>query len=792
MKLRYYQQEGIELIRAAFACARRVLFVMPTGSGKTASFSYVSKGASDKGKRILILAHRDELLRQISKSLRAWEVPHAILRGGGTFTPRNPVIVGGVMTVAKRLDRMIPPDLIVIDECFVAGTVVSGKNIEDIKVGDDIACFDEAGNIVNSKAISIMRRPAPDELYRIIFSNGNSVTCTGNHPFFTPNGWCIASRLESGRVVHCITDGETNDRVKVQDLRGYVCRKLGSGCEQQVWEGRDLRAGVSEKVKLYDCSLDQQNPRISPHEEKQSHVQGRDTGETKVNAKGHGPQAPSSGWKRSRPNGARAATICGTGVADKRGGCYSHGEVSRIPNMLQAGYWKRKIEDWRRGGRGKPSEPRAASSGQKENSILGVTRVESIEVYERSSGERFAQVCPDGFVYNVGVDEHHTYFSNTLAVHNCHHARSGNTYGKILAAFPNARVLMVTATPERLDGAGMGEVAEKLIVGPDTEVLTSDGWLAKARVFAPRIIPDLSKIKKRGGEYATDELEFEMNKRAITGDAISHWRKHADGKATVCFCVSVQHSKDVAAQFVENGIPAKSIDGSMSDYLKESIMRELRDGDIQVLTSCDLISEGVDVPRLEAAILLRPTMSLAVYLQQVGRTLRVVYADGYDLETKDGRLAAIANGTKPHAIILDHAGNCYKHGLPAEKRQWTLAGKKKGERKGKAEPPPLRTCPECYAIHKPTPTCEVCGHVYEVKERKIKQEDGTLEEVKGKSVKAWRWERVREQTHAETLEQLIALGESRGYSKPTKWAHIILESRRRKKNAQSQISSVHS
>jgi superfamily II DNA or RNA helicase len=270
-----------------------------------------------------------------------------------------------------------------------------------------------------------------------------------------------------------------------------------------------------------------------------------------------------------------------------------------------------------------------------------------------------------------------------------------------------------------------------------------------------------------------------MNKRVITGDAIEHWRKHAEGRATVCFCINIKHAEDVAAQFRESGIRAKAVHGKMPLAESQKILDELRTGEITVITSCDLISEGVDVPRLEAAILLRPTQSLIVYLQQVGRCLRVLYADGYDLSTREGRLSAIKAGPKQNAIILDHAGNCFKHDLPAAKREWTLEDIDKKKRK-KSEAPALKTCPQCFAIHAPAPACPVCEHVYdtaESKQREAKQEDGELEEIKAKSIKQYKWQRMREQSQCKSYEELVQLARARGYEKPEGWARIIWSAR---------------
>jgi DNA repair protein RadD len=175
-----------------------------------------------------------------------------------------------------------------------------------------------------------------------------------------------------------------------------------------------------------------------------------------------------------------------------------------------------------------------------------------------------------------------------------------------------------------------------------------------------------------------------------------------------------------------------------------------------------IFSEGLDLASLvgqdvciEAAILFRPTKSLSMYLQQVGRALR----------KKDAP-----------AIILDHAGNCKQHGLPDEDRDWTLADREKKKRLKKNEEPEekVKQCPNCYFVHSPLPKCPECGHVYEINAREVEHVEGELEEI---DVLEARRVRKKEQGGAGSLDQLIALGTVRGYKNPAAWARHVYNSR---------------
>lgn len=332
-----------------------------------------------------------------------------------------------------------------------------------------------------------------------------------------------------------------------------------------------------------------------------------------------------------------------------------------------------------------------------------------------------------------------------------HHFTPDSTWGKVVGAFPKARVLGVTATPERLDGKGLGLMFDDMVMGPSVAELTEQGFLSRADVYAPSR-PDLESVRTRMGDYISAQLEGAMDKPSITGSAVSHYIKLAPGKRAIAFCVSVKHAKDVAAQFNRAGYKSSHVDGSMDERERDMVLREFGVGNIQVLTSCDLISEGFDLPAVEVAIMLRPTKSLSLYLQQAGRAIR------------------IAPG-KEKTIILDHAGNTAIHGFIDEHREWQLAIGEAREKKGVQGAPTVRTCPKCYAMHRPAPECPQCGHIYKIKGRRIEQRDGELVQVsRGDDAK---------NTSSETdivrrFNTLTNVGKSRKYGDPTRWAFNVI------------------
>lgn len=335
-----------------------------------------------------------------------------------------------------------------------------------------------------------------------------------------------------------------------------------------------------------------------------------------------------------------------------------------------------------------------------------------------------------------------------LIVDEAHHAAHGTSWHKVIAANPDAHVLGVTATPCRLSGEGLRASFQTLIEGPTTAELIQAGHLARYRYYAPTLI-QTAGIRSVRGDFASAALAAASDRAHVTGDAVAHYQKLAPGRRALAFCVSVQHAHHVAEHFKSAGIQAAALDGTLSGETRASRVAGFKAGRIQVLTSCELVSEGFDLPAIEAAILLRPTQSLALYLQQVGRALR-------------------QHPGKTEAIILDHAGNALRHGLPDDPRAWSLAGI---DRKPRNEPG-VRECPACYAALPPaTLVCTYCQKPLPPKPRTVEEVKGELEEVK----RVERLSAQQERKAAATLEQLQAIERARGY-RPG-WARHVWSAR---------------
>lgn len=339
-----------------------------------------------------------------------------------------------------------------------------------------------------------------------------------------------------------------------------------------------------------------------------------------------------------------------------------------------------------------------------------------------------------------------------------HHAVAGQ-WKAILQAWPNARLLGVTATPERMDGRGLGVdvggVFDDLVMGPTVAELVAQGHLTDTVVYAPPHAPDLSGVRTRGGDYDATALREAMEVPSITGDAVAHYAKHAPGQPAILFATSVQHAEAMAQVFRAQGWRAVAASGQTSPAERDATIRGLATGAVQVLCACDLISEGLDVPAVSAVILLRPTKSLGLYLQQVGRGLRP--APG-----------------KRHLVVLDHAGNTQRHGLVTMDREWSLRGRVKREAQDR-DPP---RCDGCGAfLPGRGRACEGCGWFEATVPRpptQLLHIPGELRDVT-REARHWGRQRRLDEVLAEASDaDLPAIAVARGY-KPGWVAHALRE-----------------
>lgn len=325
-----------------------------------------------------------------------------------------------------------------------------------------------------------------------------------------------------------------------------------------------------------------------------------------------------------------------------------------------------------------------------------------------------------------------------------HHSLA-KSYRKIYDYFSNARLVGFTATPVRLNGGGLGDVNDVLVEGPTVTELIEWENLAPFKYYAPEIV-DTSKLKIRRGEYVAKDVDDLFQNKAIWGDVIKHYKKLSDGKQAICYCSSINQSKEMAEEFNQAGIKARHIDGETPKAERNKIIQDFRQGEILILCNVDIISEGFDVPDCNTAILLRPTQSLGLYIQQSMRAMRY----------KEGKTA----------IIIDHVGNVGRFGTPDTVRVWTLEPKK-GANNTIQEENPVKQCSKCfYTVESSIKICPECGFEFKAEEKEVEQVESDLVEIG--SFEGFTTD-YREPEDCKNMGELYQLAKNKGY-KPG-WAY---------------------
>lgn len=293
-----------------------------------------------------------------------------------------------------------------------------------------------------------------------------------------------------------------------------------------------------------------------------------------------------------------------------------------------------------------------------------------------------------------------------VVVDECHHARAAS-WRKILDAYPNAIRVGLTATPQRLDGRGLGDLFGTLVVGVEAEELVRQGFLVAPTVYVPDD-PDLSGVRRARGDYAMGQLAAKVHRPKLVADIVSTWQSLAAGRPTLCFAVSRAHSEDIVGRFQQAGVRAAHVDGRTPRTVRDAVFRQLRTGQLEVVSNVGLVEEGFDLPALEVVILARPTQSLAWHLQAVGRAVRA------------------ATG-KAGALVLDHAGNHLRHGEFTDHREWSLDGDGVKHRDAVSLGPPVKRCLSCFLlVPAATKTCPGCGAACVTPPRVLKERKGAL------------------------------------------------------------------
>jgi superfamily II DNA or RNA helicase len=258
-----------------------------------------------------------------------------------------------------------------------------------------------------------------------------------------------------------------------------------------------------------------------------------------------------------------------------------------------------------------------------------------------------------------------------------HHYTATNEFGRAVKFFPNARGLLVTATPGRADGLGLGShadgLADAMVLGPCGRDLIDAGFLSRYKLFAPPSTLHREDIPvTASGDFSPTKLREETGRSSVIGDVVAHYTKHAPGKLSLTFADSIENAMTIAGKFRDAGVRAEVLTGKSPDEVRTSILRQFKQRQVLQLVSVALVDEGFDCPSVECVFDAAATESFGRFAQRFGRGLRIM----------DG---------KSHMMYFDHVGNLVRHGNPTAPREWTLNRRAK-RATSEDDAIPLRVC----------------------------------------------------------------------------------------------------
>ena len=717
LELRPYQSRALEAAKAALEKgSRNWLVTWPTGAGKTILLVRLARHCGIEGS-VLVLAHRDSLVDQTRLQwLRAHPGDRVGIEMGTLRVYGEPYecIVSSVQTLkGERLQQFVSRyrekiGLLIVDECFPAGTLIDDKPIETICEGDFVQSFNHKTGQIEQRQVKQLFKSKAHTLVRVILQSGQSIVCTAGHPFWNGSEYVPAAILRNGHIVYSNYESKSMRRMQHEictpimeqhhdsDLFAYLqagsqrgpddqsntalCRVWNDGAV--CWQDRigvstqgtsvlltQLHKGMEEKTFVTDDESDEYQICLQKNAGSQSYVRS-----CQYHKDGQGDAGQNVPFTRRKWQNDNATEETSRGIGTVNGirhnDCNSESELRISAKSLQGGYSRSTSKTSDRSGReNTPTKTLEVSRPTQDGSLAGI-RVERVEVLERAGGYGFGDVCPDGYVYNIEVEGNHNYFVDGLLVHNCHHV-TAPTYQAILSAFQalpeqmtetSPTTLGVTATMLRLDGEDILKSFPNHIDDYPIVDAMRDGYLC--RVKASRIVTsvDLRQVKSGGGDFVQKQLAeaVDVSKRI---DIITKKWKILGGmkKRTADFCVSKEQCRHHAEAYRALGAHVQVITEEVRGEERKQALEAFAWGPLpQVAISVDVLTEGTDIPQMDMIINSAPTKSSGRFLQRVGRGLRLFPAPGIKM-TPDGRIENPCFGRagwdhlkpKSHLILLD-------------------------------------------------------------------------------------------------------------------------------------------
>ena len=729
--LRDYQQDVFDRLKLELLHNKRIICQMPCRSGKSYIMYEICKKANLKGTNVLILAHRNLLLDQHRTLI---DLPNV------RITSRQ--------TEVRHLGENGKVDIILCDECVTGETEIltdeGYKRIDSLTKKEKIAQYNDNGVINFVTPLEYIEKEYEGDMYDVEIAYNKHINMSPNHvqPLYYKNSKTIKEDY-------------------IKDISFNYNKKLivsGRG------KGYKTKLSAMDKIAI----LSQADGTLQNCFENYNYWTIQLKKERKIKRFLEIMSEANIEWKQIKPNRDKTRFSYKTpaNITKKLSTYFKLEDMSNE-------YCKDFIEEislW--DGYTYKTGQKYYSSVVKENvdfvaavGILGEYKTyQSIEKDERSN--KFSDVhrlyLKPNFIYSDSrkCRKNKYYFKGKIycvkvpsqkiilrangyafVSGNCH-LSAADTYKKIFDFYSNAVIIGMTATPCRLDGRSLGEIYQKIIKGPTVKYLIGIGAISPFDHYAPKLNINMDNVKIGDGDYNQKDLEEVMLDSKIYGDIITNYEKLAKSKQAIAYCVSIKHAQEICDLFNRHGYEAKCIHSKIPKKEREQILEDFKNKKFKIIVSVDCISEGISLPSCEVCLMLRPTQSYALYVQQGMR--------------------ALTPSPEKRAIIIDYVGNVYRHGMLDEEEEFSLTERKKCKNSSGEPEVLVRVCQKCLRTYAGTsPICPYCGANNGKTKKEIEQEEkAELERITAIEKKAKRMEVGMQ----DTFSGLVQIAKERGYA----------------------------
>lgn len=641
--LRDYQTDAINSVLNSYntnANDSAILYLC-TGAGKTIISSELTRKFLDElnAQKIMFVVHRDELVKQTIKKMQLVMGKDIIKDIGIVKGEYNQV--GRKITIAsiqsllsnKRLNQVKdagPYDLVITDECFPKGTLIDGKPIETLKKGDLVSCFNHRTNQIEFRPIKhLFKKKIEMSLITINTKLGKKITSTFSHPFYNGKNYVPAILLQKGDLLYVnkfnnqmqdLSNRIHNDLIENETLlpvnrlfqTNGICF-LQSELSKDKKESNILRENERNEFKEESYSLRE-------NEGKESKLSKRSKRKSKQKIKRDRAQTISSRGQWEGFNSSTGDVIKSVGLR-LESGVYSEDkrfQLGQISESLQDRYSESNKENSNRSRWNKSQQPNQKSSRFKKRQFLEKDWVESIEIQELTNTREYSELHDDNYVYNIEVEHNNNYFANGILVHNCHHY-SQNLWRTAIDSLKPTFEVGLTATPNELED----KYLDKIVFRYSIFQAIKERNLVDIKGLKIKLELNLNKVKVKDGDYSETQIQNEMMRPDIMQKTIETYKSFASNRKTVIFCVNVLHAQTLCNLFKADGISAECITGETPSNIRDLYYADFAAGKIKVLLSVNVLTEGWDETSLDCVIMARPTLSETLYIQCIGRGLRI-------------------------------------------------------------------------------------------------------------------------------------------------------------------------